>query len=134
VAAGPVATASPAWYWEGAPPRVLSEGLARRLGCLGAAVVPDRASARPDLLLTGRLERFEVQREPAGGAGPRFELAVRLELWTGDGRMLMSDRRIEAAEGMREVTDRAVAVAAQAALDRFLAEAAAWAGEALRSR
>lgn len=120
---GPVLVASQAYYWEGSPEEIVTQSLAGEIGCSGKfrVVTPYRPSVGHDLLLTGRVLSFEAQQE-----GARFEVSLRMDLWSSNGKTWIDGRTIRSEAPLAAITGKDLAWSAQQALDKAMSQTLSW--------
>lgn len=124
VAKGQVLKPNYRWSWEGTPAEILDLIAGPALNCMNSheVVTPYRPGIKKDLVLSGVITSFELQRS----GGDAFKVAVRYSLWDSSGKELLARRLIEAAAPLKSLNGENIADAAQQAVDEVMKKTILW--------
>ncbi len=120
---GQVLQPSTTWYWEAPPAQIVGQALANGLGCQGkyGVIYPYRPMVRRDAVLLGHVMSFEVDKKEEG-----FSMALRLDLWSGDGRTLLATENFQTRAPVRSMSPQGVIRAADQAMQAMLQDVLEW--------
>ncbi|NDV24090.1 ABC-type transport auxiliary lipoprotein family protein [Desulfovibrio sp. JC022] len=124
IAKGQVMKPDYRWSWEGTPAEILDLIAAPSLNCMNSyeVVSPYRPGIRKDLVLSGVITSFELQRNGEDA----FKVAVRYSLWDGSGKNLLARKLVEAQAMVKSLRGESIAQAAQQAVDGVMKKTILW--------
>jgi len=124
VADGRVLVPSMRWYWEGSPEAIVTSSVTAGINCLPGvgAIFPYRPRLAHDAAISGTISAFNIQEK----GGLRFQVGLRLELWSANFDGLLASGEIVAEVPIAGLDASSVADAAAAALADAADQAAKW--------
>ncbi len=120
---GQVLQPSTTWYWEAPPAQIMGQALANGLGCHEnySVIYPYRPMVRRDAVLSGHVTSFDVDKREQ-----EFSMALRLDLWSEDGRTLLATESFQAQTPVGSMNPKRVTRAADQAMLATLQDALQW--------